>query len=58
MYIHRSVLLLFIFIYLVFLIGMDWITAADAPWYRPFIIALSIIVVSACLQGPRKTDDY
>ena len=58
MYIHRSVLLLFIFIYLLVLIGLDWVRTGPTEWYRPFLVALCIIAVSAWLQRHQGNDDY
>ena len=58
MYIQRSVLLLFVFIYLIYLVGMDWINAMDASWYRPFLVALAVIGLSAWLQGRQESDDH
>ena len=58
MYIHRSVLLLFVFICLILMVGMDWLRAADAAWYRPFLVALAVILLSAWMQRHQEGDDY
>ncbi|MDT8398279.1 MAG: hypothetical protein RQ899_06670 [Pseudomonadales bacterium] len=58
MYIQRSMLLLFILIYLALLAGMDWINATSAGWYRPYLLALGIIALSAWLQHFREPDEY
>lgn len=58
MYIHRSVLLLFAIIFLILSVGIDWLKTADAAWYRPFIIALGIILLSAWIQRHQEHDDY
>jgi hypothetical protein len=58
MYIHRSILTLLVFILLIFLVGVDWITAPDGSWYRPFIIAFAIILISALTQWKQEDDGY
>ncbi len=58
MYIQRSVLLLVVLIYLVFLVGMDWFNSTNASWYKPFLMGLTIIALSAWLQRYQEKDDY
>lgn len=58
MYINRSVLLLFAFLTLAFVIGMDWIRAGGSAWYRPFLLGLGIILLSALIQMHQNHDDY
>ena len=57
-YIHRSVLLLLAVCFLVFLVGIDWIRAPDAGWYRPFVVAFAIIALSAWLQRYQEHDEH
>ena len=58
MYISRSVLILLVFIFLIMLVGVDWMTASDSNWYNPFLIALIIIGFSAWSQWRQEEDDY
>ena len=58
MYIPRSILLLFIFISLILVVGLEWINASGANWYRPFFLALAIILLSAWMQRHQNNDDY
>ena len=58
LYIQRSTLLLFTFIYLFFLTGLDWINAPDADWYRPFLVAFGVIIITAVLQQYANNDDF
>lgn len=58
MYVHRSIIVLLIFIFMVFLVGTDWLNAPDANWYRPFVLILTIIVFAAWSQRHLKDDDY
>ena len=57
-YIHRSVLLLFVFICLVLMVGMNWAAAPGASWYRPFLLAVLVIVFAAWMQRHQANDDY
>lgn len=58
LYIHRSVLLLFAFICLILMAGMEWASAPDAAWYRPFLLAGAIILLAALMQRHQESDDH
>ncbi len=58
MYIYRLVLILVIGIYLFSPAIMDWWTAVDNEWYRPYLLWLILIVVTFLLQTQRDTDEF
>lgn len=58
MYIPRSILILLVISYLLFLISVDWISAADGPWYRPFIIGALIVVLGRWAHRDQESDEY
>jgi len=57
-YIPRPILILLVIIYLLFLLSVDWINAADGAWYRPFFIGFLIVVVAAWAHRERETDEF
>lgn len=57
MYISRSVLILVILIYLLFLISVDWINQADSVWYRPFLVGMLIVAIGGWTHREQETDD-
>ncbi len=57
MYIPRSILILLIIIYLLFLISVDWINQADGAWYRPFLVGAFIVAVASWTHRKRETDE-
>lgn len=57
MYIPRSILVLIIIIYLVFLISVDWINQPLGAWYRPFAVGLLIVLVAAWAHRDRDSDE-
>lgn len=57
MYIYRLVLILVAGIYLFSPAIMDWWTAADSAWYRPYILWLILIVVTFILQSQKDANE-
>lgn len=57
MYIQRSVLVLLVLLYVIFLAGVEWVTATGANWYRPFIVAFGVIVLTAWIQHYQEPDE-
>ncbi len=53
MYIYRLILLLVVGIYLFSPAIMDWWTASNDLWYRPYLLWLLLIVLTFLLQGKR-----
>lgn len=58
MYIPRSMLILMVVLYLLFLLSIDWIVQAGAAWYRPHLIALAAITVVAFISRERDSDEF
>lgn len=57
MYIPRSILILLVIIYLLFLVSVDWINEADGAWYRPFLVGLLVVVWASWTHRERDTDE-
>lgn len=57
MYIPRSILVLLVIIYLLFLVSIDWINQPNGIWYRPFIIGLMIIIVASWAHREQDSDE-
>lgn len=57
MYIPRSILILLIIIYLLFLLSVDWINQADGAWYRPFLVGLLIIAIAGWTHREQDSDE-
>lgn len=57
MYIYRLVLILVVGIYLFSPAIMEWWTAADSVWYRPYYLWLILIVVTFILQSQDDADE-
>jgi len=57
MYIPRATLILFITVYILFLVSVDWINQPTGDWFRPFLIGLVIIVVAAWVHRDRDSDE-
>ena len=58
MYLSRSMLILMAVMYLLFLLGADWFTAAGAAWYRPHLAALAVIATAALVNRERDGDEF
>lgn len=58
MYIPRSILVLLLIVYLLFLLSVDWINQADGAWYRPFIIGFLVIVVAGWAHREQDSDEF
>ncbi len=58
MHIYRLILLLVIGIYLFSPAIMEWWTASTDPWYRPYVLWLTLIGLTLLLQGRRDADSY
>ena len=56
-YIPRSILMLLVIIYLLFLLTVDWINAADELWYRPFVVAFIVVLVARWAHRDQETDE-
>lgn len=57
MYIPRSILVLLLIIYLLFLLSVDWINQADGAWYRPFIVGFLVIAVASWAHREQDSDE-
>ena len=57
MYIPRSILILLVIIYLLFLVSVDWINQADGAWYRPFIVGFFIVIVASWAHREQESDE-
>jgi len=57
-YIPRSILVLLLIIYLLFLLSVDWINQADGTWYRPFIIGFLVIAVASWAHREQDSDEF
>lgn len=57
MYIPRSILILLVIVYLLFLVSADWINASEGAWYRPFLVGLLIVAVASWTHRERETDE-
>lgn len=57
MYIPRSMLMLLVIIYLLFLLSVDWINAAGELWYRPFFVGLLVVLVAAWAHRDQESDE-
>jgi len=57
MYIPRSVLILLVIIYLLFLVSVDWINQPSGTWYRPFLVGFLIVVVASWAHRERDSDE-
>ena len=57
MYLPRSILILFVIIYLLFLVSVDWINQADGAWYRPFLIGLLVVAVAGWAHREQDSDE-
>lgn len=57
MYIPRSILVLLVIVYLLFLVSVDWINQPTGTWYRPFLIGLLIIVVASWAHREQDSDE-
>lgn len=58
MYIPRSMLILMVVLYLLFLLSIDWIVQAGVAWYRPHLVALAAIAVTALVSRERDSDEF
>jgi hypothetical protein len=56
-YIPRTILILFVAVYLLFLVSVDWINQPAGAWYRPFLIGLLIVLVAAWVHRGRDSDE-
>ncbi len=57
MYIPRSILMLLVIIYLLFLLTVDWINAAGGLWWRPFVVAFIVVLVASWAHREQETDE-
>ncbi|MDF1766736.1 MAG: hypothetical protein P1V29_10155 [Gammaproteobacteria bacterium] len=57
MYIPRSMLMLLVIIYLLFLLSVDWINAAGELWYRPFIVGFIVVLVAVWAHRNHESDE-
>ncbi|MCH7816760.1 MAG: hypothetical protein IIC60_09360 [Proteobacteria bacterium] len=57
MYIPRSILILLVIIYLLFLLSVDWINQPDGAWYRPFIIGFLVVMVGSWAHREQDSDE-
>lgn len=45
------------FSYLLFLTSIDWVSEPTGAWYRPFVIALLVIIIAAFSHREQNSDD-
>ncbi|GIT21765.1 MAG: hypothetical protein CM1200mP40_14470 [Gammaproteobacteria bacterium] len=57
MYIPRSILVLLVIIYLLFLASVDWINQAEGTWYRPFLVGFLIVVIASWAHREQDSDE-
>ncbi|NQV68437.1 MAG: hypothetical protein HQ498_00290 [Pseudohongiella sp.] len=57
MYIPRSILILLVVIYLLFLLSVDWINQADGAWYRPFLVGFLVVIVASWAHREQDSDE-
>lgn len=57
MYIPRSILILLIIIYLLFLLSVDWINQPEGAWYRPFFVGFLIIAIASWTHREEDVDE-
>ena len=60
MYIPRSLLILLVSIYFLFLllISFDWLNQSDAAWYRPYVIGALIVAFASWIHRKRDSDEF
>ncbi|MCY3564818.1 MAG: hypothetical protein OXH27_01405 [Gammaproteobacteria bacterium] len=58
MYIPRSMLILIVVLYLLFLLSIDWIIQAGGAWYRPHLAALAALAVVALTVRESDSDEF
>lgn len=58
MHIYRLVLILVVGIFLFSPAIMDWWTASQGNWYRPYLLWFLLIAATLALQSPRDADEY
>ncbi len=58
MYIPRSILVLLLIVYLLFLLSVDWINQADGAWYRPFFVGFLVILVASWAHREQDSDEF
>ncbi len=57
MYIPRSILVLLVIIYLLFLASVDWINQPEGTWYRPFLVGFLIVLVAGWAHREQDSDE-
>ncbi|MCB1664149.1 MAG: hypothetical protein KDI28_00085 [Pseudomonadales bacterium] len=57
MYLTRTTLLLIMCSYMLFVSTVDWISQPAGAWYRPFLVALAVIVIAAFCHREQNSDD-
>ena len=57
MYLSRPVLILLGFVYLLFLVSVDWINNINGTWYRPFLIGFLIVAVAIWAHHGQDLDE-
>lgn len=58
MYLPRPILILLVFVYLLFLVSVDWINNVDGAWYRPFLPGLLVILVAVWAHREQDADEF
>lgn len=57
MYIPRSLLIMLVILYLLFLLSIEWINQVDGAWYRPFLVGLLVVVVASWSHREQDSDE-
>ena len=57
-YIPRSILVLLLIIYLLFLLSVDWINQSAGDWYRPFFVGFIVILVASWSHREQDSDEF
>lgn len=58
MYIPRSILVLLLIVYLLFLLSVDWINQSDGAWYRPFFVGFIVILIAGWSHREQDSDEF
>lgn len=57
MYLNRILLLVLILLYVFSPLMSDWVVNGGAQWYRPHLIWVIVITITAIALYRRRTDD-
>lgn len=58
MYIPRSILVLLLIVYLLFLLSADWINQVSGAWYRPFMVGFLVVLIASWSHREQDSDEF